>query len=199
MIIKVKKYNLYGKNKETDVLHSQVACLYWKMQEEVERIAEITGYAPSTVKNYVRKYSDLVDKYDYYFNPDAPQGEKIVRTPLPYFKDEYPKVEIPETCGLYLVGSTHFDPILEITYYWIKVGMSVNLVKRLNSYRTENPMIFIADVYEDSPDLVRDNEFLCHVKLSDVAKAQAQGTNEWFLVDRETYLEICEKGFNYFF
>lgn len=199
MIIKVKKYDLYSQNKETEVLHAQVACLYWKMQEEIQRIAEITGYATSTVKSYVRKYSDLVDKYDYYFNPDAPQGEKIVRKPLPFFSDDYPKVEVPETCGLYLVGSTHFDPILEITYYWIKVGMSTNLVKRLNSYRTENPMIFVADTWEEDRETVFDAEFVCHVKLSDVAIAQAQGTNEWFLVDRDTYLNICKQGFKYFF
>lgn len=198
MIVAVPKYDLYHKNEDTEVLHAQVACLYWKMNVEIERISHITGYAPATVKNYIRKYSDLVEKYDEYFNPKTPHGTRRVRTPLPYFEDEYIKVEPPEDCGLYLIGSTHFDPMTGKRYFWIKVGMGRNLAQRLRSYCSENPMVFIADVMIVDPDDVLDFEASYHISLSDLAIAQAQNTREWFLVDEQTYMEICSKGFDFF-
>jgi len=197
----VKKYNIMTRipAKETKIRWAQVACLYWKFHKTEKEIAEITGYTLGTVKGYITKYRELEKFYDDYFNTDAPSKVEYVRTPLPTFKDKYEHLCPEEECGLYLVGSTYFDPLTMELYYWIKVGMSTNLKKRIKNYHTENPMIFVADLMECDSFNVYDMEHDCHIALSDVAYGIAQDTVEWFIVDRETYLEICKKGFRYFF
>ena len=200
MKVTVKKYDVRQKHvDDMEALHSQVACLYWKEHASLEEISEITGYAIPTVRVYVNRYSELVDNYDEFFNPNKPPRVRYVRTPLPYYEDGYIKKEISEDCGVYLVGSTHFDPLTGKRYFWIKVGMASNLRKRLNGYRSENPMLFIADLMEVDYADVYEIERSCHIMLSDVAKAQAKGTDEWFLVDRKTYMNICQQGFDFFF
>lgn len=202
MIITIEKYDVMSHLPSTaDSEHrwAQVACLYWKFHKDVNEISQITGYAVSTVKNYVRKYQELERFYDDYFNFDTPNKTRIVRTPLNTFDDGYPTPHVPEECGLYLVGSTYINPFSKQTYYWIKVGMSTNLVKRLRSYRTENPMVWIADTMAVDKEDVYSMERECHIILSDVAYGIARNTDEWFIVDEKTYFEICDKGFRYFY
>ena len=201
MKVAVQKYDIhtYLANASTEVRRAQVVCLYWKENESFSKICQITSYALSTVKSYVNKYEYLTKEYDNFFNKRAPQKYEYVCTPLDDFDDGYLKVEVPKECGLYLVGSTHFDPLTGKTYYWIKVGMSTNLFKRLRGYHSENPMIYVADTLITGNDVVCDMEHDCHVMLSDVAMARAENTAEWFLVDKDTYMNICQQGFNYFF
>lgn len=203
MIVCIKKYDVMTHLPvEADFEHrwAQVACLYWRFHKDVDEIAKITGYCTSTVKNYVRKYQELEKFYDDYFNFDAPKKTKVVRKPLAVFDDGYALPEIPEGSGLYLVGSVYIDPHTKQIYYWIKVGMSAaGLDKRLRGYRTENPMVWIADTMEVDIEDVYRMEQECHIMLSDVAYGIARNTDEWFIVDEKTYFEICEKGFEYFY
>jgi len=200
MIVEHEKYNIMEPiSWPTEIAHAQVACLYWKLNKSIDEITEITIYAKSTVKGYVDKYHHLVDRYDDYFNPQYPKFKTYERTPLPVFHDNYHHVRPDEDCGLYLVGSTHFDPHTMMQYYWIKVGMSTNLKKRIKSYHTENPMVFVADTMICDISDVGAMENDCHIALSDVAYGIAEDTIEWFIVSRETYLEICREGFRYFF
>lgn len=118
---------------------------------------------------------------------------------FPRFNDGYPVKEIPKASGLYLIGSTHFDPILNKQYFWIKVGMSTNLRSRMRGYRSQNPMIFIVDFRCFNEEAVGDEEMYCQEKLSESAIALAPNTWEWFLTDKETYMRICDQGFNYFY
>lgn len=203
MVIVVEKYDIMSRipSDKTEQRWAQVACLYWKFHKNAPEIAEITGYSLGTVKNYIHKYQELEDRYDDYFNFDAPKLTKRVRTPLATFEDGYNSPEVPDESGLYLVGSTYIDPFTKKIYYWVKVGMSIaSLSKRIKGYHTENPMVWIADILPvDDPETVVAMENECHIALSEVAYGVAKDTVEWFIVDEATYFEICEKGFHYFF
>lgn len=202
MIIYVEKHDVMSRlpnDTDSEMRWAQVACLYWRFHKTEKEIAEITGYTLSTVKSYIYKYQSLEEYYDDFFNFDTPKKTKRVRTPLKTFDDGYPVREIPTESGLYLVGSVYINPYTKRIYYWIKVGLSTNLRKRLKGYRSENPMVWIADILEMGDDLIGTMEHECHIALSDVAQGIAPNTDEWFIVDEETYFDICNKGFKYFF
>lgn len=203
MIVAVEKYDVMSHlpiEAGSELRWAQVACLYWRFHKDVAEIAKITGYCTGTVKSYVRKYQELEKYYDDYFNFDAPKKTKQVRKPLAVFDDGYNIPEVLDCSGIYLVGSTYIDPYTKKIYYWIKVGMSsTSLAKRLRGYRSENPMVWIADVMYVDTDNVGAMEHECHIALSDIAYGIARNTDEWFIVDEDTYFEICEKGFHYFF
>lgn len=202
MLIYINKYNIFENDTSAplDVRHAQVACLYWRFHKSVEEIALITGYAKSTVKNYISKYQELEEMYDAYFNADAPKAEKYVRTPLPIFTDGYNAHPVESDSGLYLIGSTYFDPKHpDRLYYWIKVGLSSNLEKRIKGYRSHNPMVWVADTITFDVMEMGQMEQYCHIMLSDIAYGIARDTEEWFIVTAEQYNEICSKGFSYFF
>lgn len=140
------------------------------------------------------KYISGMAYADRFTRRDAP-----VPVELPIFTDKYDRPQAPEECGLYLVGDVKANPLTFDLLYCVKVGRSSNLNKRMNQYYTENPLPWFADFLEASDDIYVSMEHNCHQMLKSVAYARAGKTNEWFFVDRATYLEICEKGFHYFF
>jgi hypothetical protein len=101
---------------------------------------------------------------------------------------------VPNDSGLYFIGETHFNPITREEFYWVKIGKSNNLAKRMKQYNTCCPMLWRIDF------AVGEEEFeeYYHNWLYTKAIATCNHNEEWFLVDRETYLEMCEKGFAYF-
>jgi len=100
--------------------------------------------------------------------------------------------------GLYLIGSTHFNPHTKEEFYWIKVGESSDVEKRLKSYSTHNPSVWRADFFEMNEEDRKHYEKMCHKLLKAVSLEMAENTKEWFRVSRETYLEICDKTWDYF-
>lgn len=108
--------------------------------------------------------------------------------------------KIPMFAGLYLVGNTAFNPYTDEKFYFLKVGMSLKCIKeRLKAYFTCNPILWKADYYECSDKkMTRFLEEQCQLVLLEKCLEICEGSTEWFRVDRETYLEICEKGFDYF-
>ena len=104
--------------------------------------------------------------------------------------------EAKEELGLYLVGSTFFNPHTKEEFYWIKVGKSTNIAKRMKNYATHNPMLWKQSFYycETKEEMDR-KEHYCHKMLENVDLAH---TTEWFQVSRETYLEICDTEWNFF-
>jgi len=104
--------------------------------------------------------------------------------------------EFPNGKGVYLVGSTYFNPYTHEEIYFIKVGKSNDINKRMKNYATHNPMLWKADyrVTEYSSSL----ESFCQFELSKIALQVADNTDEWFEVKREDYLNICEQGFKWF-
>ena len=124
------------------------------------------------------------------------------------------KSAIPKDCGLYLLGNTVFNPITNEQFYMVKVGMSANLYDRMKGYMTNNPMVFhIAykiincQDYSHLPKYkqttmkgreVKAVEAQYHQAFEELQFQRFEYAKEWFLVDRQTYLEICEKKFDYF-
>lgn len=106
------------------------------------------------------------------------------------------KRDFPATSGLYFVGHTAFNPITNQEYYWVKIGMSTNLQQRLKTYGTYTPSLYTID-YKITDNCAYE-ESVYHFLLSRVALYQNQNSVEWWLVDKETYLQMCYKKFNYF-
>lgn len=106
--------------------------------------------------------------------------------------------EVPNTSGVYLVGSTYFNPITDEKFYWIKVGKSTQLNNRMKQYATHNPMLWKNSFWALSKDKISRAESVCHEVLKSISVEIANNTDEWFRVSREDYLIICEKGFDYF-
>ncbi len=107
--------------------------------------------------------------------------------------------EDPSICGCYLVGSTNFNPHTGETFYWVKVGMSKDIHSRMTSYNTCCPQLFRIDYKKCSNSSeARIIEEVYHNLLSKVALGKCQHNAEWWLVDRETYLKICERKFDFF-
>lgn len=117
-----------------------------------------------------------------------------------YFTGEELNLSDNKKGGLYLVGSCNFNPISGETFYWIKVGVASNFKKRMSQYRTYNPMLWKNSYYFcDNP---RERLFLeskCHEALKKCAIGSLSEDSEWYEVDRETYLKICNKGFSFFY
>lgn len=136
---------------------------------------------------------ELQDKYDYY--PKARKySERFVLkgSQSPIFEDGI-NYTAPNKKGLYFVGETHFNPFTDEKFYWVKIGRGVNLKNRLRDYDTHNPMLWRIDFSTKF-----EKEEWYHKKLNEVAIAKCNHNKEWFLVDRTTYLEMCEKGFKFF-
>lgn len=100
----------------------------------------------------------------------------------------------PACSGLYFVGQTHFNPITKEEFYWVKIGKASNIANRMAGYRTSCPMLYHIDYRKGS----QKAEKVYHILLKSKSIAKCNHNKEWFMVDRETYLEMCEKGFSYF-
>ena len=57
----MQNYNPLEKQYDTKVAHAQVIYLSKVLEKSNYEIAQITDYAESTVKNYIRKYADLLE------------------------------------------------------------------------------------------------------------------------------------------
>ena len=99
----------------------------------------------------------------------------------------------PEAEGLYFLGETHFNPHTHEEFYWVKVGKASNFKNRFRQYNTCNPMCYRID-YSSAYEA----EAYYQERIKEKAIAKCNHNSEWFLVDRETYLEMCENGFAYF-
>ena len=106
----------------------------------------------------------------------------------------------PTYCGLYLVGETHFNPLTKEEFYWIKVGKAKNIANRMSQYNTCCPMLYRIGYLRcrDEREAYQ-MEKLYHDRLANVAIGLCNHNTEWFLMDKQTYLDICAYGFNYNF
>ena len=113
-------------------------------------------------------------------------------TEIPDFDDGI-DYDAPNAKGLYFIGETHFNPITHEEFYWVKIGKAVNLRNRMRQYNTHCPMLWRIDF---SGDYAYENVY--HIWLRQHCIAACNHNEEWFMVDRDTYLAMCEKGFAYF-
>ena len=98
--------------------------------------------------------------------------------------------DAPDKAGLYFIGETHFNPRTMMLYYWVKIGLSINLRKRMKQYDTHCPMLWRIDFKTDLEFDLEIEEEHYHDKLKEIATACCNHNEEWFLVDRETYLAM---------
>lgn len=103
----------------------------------------------------------------------------------------------PNISGLYFFGQTAVNPHTHKEHYWVKIGLSENISKRVKSYKTACPMLFTIAYKEINENLVTE-EALYQSLIKQVALFDCQNNTEWFKVDKETYMEMCDKKFDYF-
>ena len=101
--------------------------------------------------------------------------------------------DAPSHKGLYFLGETHFNPITHEEFYWVKIGKAVNIRNRMSQYNTHCPMLWRIDFTHEYA-----KEDYYHTQLKKHCIGLCNHNQEWFLVTRETYLAMCEKGFAYF-
>jgi hypothetical protein len=122
-------------------------------------------------------------------------AEKLQDTPI--FHDETTNLlNAPRTCGLYFLGNTAYNPHTNEVFYWVKIGASSNLHVRMKAYSTSNPSAFVIGYKETNDYIAEEHNY--HLLMEAVSLYRNQNNVEWFMVDRNTYLEMCEKGFNFF-
>jgi hypothetical protein len=102
----------------------------------------------------------------------------------------------PKVSGLYFFGMVQANPHTGKLYYWVKIGKSKNLAERVRAYGTYSPMPFVIGYMATN-----NYDYLEHYyqrQIQSKAICLGQNSNEWWMVDRETYLAMCEKNFDYF-
>ncbi len=102
----------------------------------------------------------------------------------------------PNASGLYFFGNTAFNPETGEVQFWVKIGLGSNLHNRVKSYCTCNPSTFVIGYKETSNYANEEHQY--HQLLEKVALYRNQNNTEWWMVDRETYLMMCKKSFDFF-
>ena len=96
--------------------------------------------------------------------------------------------------GLYFMGATYFNPISLNPIYAVKVGLSYSDIgRRIQDYGTYNPFIYHERAHV-LPFSACDeaSEKMCHSFLSSISIQQMDKESEWYIVDEQTYLYLCE-------
>ena len=138
--------------------------------------------------------TEVQQKFEYHDNEVMYTKRFVLRGAIKSSFEDGINYNTPEEDGLYFIGETHFNPYTHEEFYWVKIGMSTKLNRRMKEYDTHNPMLWRIDYKIGSAD----EEYIYHQLLGQKAIAKCNHNDEWFLVDRNTYLAMCEKGFSYF-
>lgn len=138
--------------------------------------------------------TEVQQKFEYNANEIVYTKRFVLRGAAKFSFDDGINYDTPEEDGLYFIGETHFNPYTHEEFYWVKIGMSTKLNRRMKEYDTHNPMLWRIDYKIGSVA----KEHIYHQRLAQKAIAKCNHNDEWFLVDRNTYLAMCEKGFSYF-
>jgi len=121
---------------------------------------------------------------------------KSFKVDLPTFDDKI-DYQIPTKCGIYFLGDVHINPITNEIFYWVKVGKGKNLANRMKMYNCHSTMIWRIDFWSvDEDDLTEIEEDL-QKALIKYALAKHSHNDEWYLVNRETYLAMCKQGLEF--
>ena len=147
----------------------------------------------------VKKYWEYLPN-EFYWIDRFKKIEKYVQ-PLyeapPIFQDEATNLRTaPECCGLYFIGETHFNPFTDEKFYCVKIGLSNNIKKRMNGYRSCTSMVYPIEFLETYDYINLEHYY--HNLLNQIAIYRNQNNDEYWFVDKETYLQMCQQGFDYF-
>ena len=109
------------------------------------------------------------------------------------------EVEMPESSGVYMIGTTAVNPYTGEEFFWVKVGQSDNLYDRVKTYNIYNPTMWKANYLLIKKEDLRNVEKFFHIELEKICMNRSNTSREWFQVSKQDYILLCEKGFNYFY
>lgn len=91
--------------------------------------------------------------------------------------------------GLYLIGMRTDKE------FWVKVGMSKNIPKRIRKYHTYNPAFILIDTWLiDDSTVYKTLEQIIHKSCFNT-KRKSINCKEWFTVTNVRYNNILKQGF----
>ena len=155
-------------------------------------------YAQSVFNTLVVLYNNdpLYYKNEIYWDINETNYRKQFSSPLVLSRRKEEGKEVPyNSKGLYLIGTTTFNPYTEEKFYWIKIGStSSTFNKRLKQYSTHNPAYYKIDFLVDA----EYQESIYHLYLAKIAIEKTHKGDEWFRVSKEDYLNISKLGFKFF-
>lgn len=190
------------------VLHkhlSEIEQLYCAMERKDITSARRASYGYSIIR-IIREYPQVEKYWEYkpneFFWVNRFAKRDTTPPPIefankPVYRDEDTNLrDMPDYCGLYFLGDVRANPHTGEMFYSVKIGLSSNIKKRMNSYRTSNPMAYKIDCKPCEDYEIQEQWY--QSLLSQIALYRNQNNDEWWFVDRDTYLEMCEKKFDYF-
>lgn len=173
--------------------------------EDILELAEYyyDGVQNRTARYFAEKLLDLMKQYpqlnNYYeYIPSAYSWRTSFKRISHKESTDFSKEQTEGVGGIYLIGSTYFNPYTDEKFYWIKVGKTTDLAKRMKQYATHNPMLWKNSFLQINSKDLQNAEKLCQRCLKDHSNIVAENTNEWYSVSKQLYLEICENGFTWF-
>lgn len=161
----------------------------------IYKVALENSKKPGNTKNAIKEWNKFLKLFFKTFEKSLRYNG--LQLPLEQYEDGITR-EPPSFGGVYLIGSTHFNPITHEEFYWVKNGKANNMAKRMRQYDTHSPMTY--QIAFKSCATERE-AFIVESRYQDILKRIAinscSNNSEWFRVSREVYLNICADGFNY--
>ena len=177
---------------------------YWQQKHEQERRLRlynkiyIAGLLHPTipVSSYMKKHLDAKDYAAFYNDYEIIDNQVVVKPRISQciFRQSYIGQGCDEFSGIYFIGDIKYDPLYGKMFY-VKIGSSSNVGKRLKQYRTYNPA-FYHDCCALACKRYERAETICQNYLSMKCKFVPYYTSEWYIVDEETYWELCKSFSN---
>ena len=164
---------------------------FYKM-EELSNCKKMTRYRYNKMISIYTTYEDM--KKFWAWCPE----EFCLKDRFKRVSAEKPKRDFPSDEGLYLIGQTTFNPFTNEKFYWLKVGKASDFTKRMKTYSTHNPCIWKIDFMP----LDKNTAFVMEISYSSRLKnlmglETGEHSKEWFRVNENDYLDICNKGFKH--
>lgn len=136
------------------------------------------------------RYVNRIYKVNHSFVPSPAPVPTIEENIIPkiYYKDD-------QFAGLYFIGQIGYNPIMNKKVYFVKVGQSENISRRIKTYLSYNPLIYYNHTClpvenSEARNIMETN---CHCYLRKFAIAMGQNTSEMFQVDEEVYYQLCKQ------
>lgn len=136
-------------------------------------------------------YENRIRKTFASYVPASPIVKKEIK------ENTIPEIHYEEDCfpGLYFIGQIGYNPILNKNIYFVKVGQTSDISKRIKTYLGYNPLIYYnhSNLPCQDTNLRKAYESICHEYLSHYAINMGQNSFEMFQVSEENYFKLCEQ------
>ena len=172
--------NAYKKYDDTQTKYRQIVYLYNKKNETCDFIANLTGYAYSTVKNYIRKFAHLLEEacelFKYSRKPKDSARETHFETPHGTIDFECPNDLGEDGEKFYLIRAFNAEGVRLFS----KVGTTIrSVLQRMKEHLSAYAKLGIVRIVID--------------KVWDCGNLPAEGFESWF---RAYYIRRWPEKFN---